>query len=289
MSDHLTALIFLVNTELTEAQLQQLNQYLEGRNIHMRNYTLSNVQEAYKTLFASVRTGIGNPMVRPRASRTRGTKRSFYLFEAGEYEGEEGYWAKDEETNEEAFLSTENETFWTLDEAKDEWHEANVAGRRIKKRGKGSTKSKRKFNSKRRGKFRPHKSGRAHVVNDDQPWQSGQWDEYSLEAYNDTLFGKGKGYGWKSGSEERKARKKMKKEMPSKDGPREISKENLRKARVSRTLPNQVMEMATTPTSQPKERCQMKLSLILQENGMTRLRNCVVRIEWWRIRRSAMG
>ena len=66
LNDHLTALIFLVNTELTEAQLQQMNQYLEGRNIHMRNYTLATVQEAYKTLFASVRTGIGNPMVRPR-------------------------------------------------------------------------------------------------------------------------------------------------------------------------------------------------------------------------------
>ena len=47
LNDHLTALIFLVNTELTEAQLQQLNQYLEGKNIHMRNYTLATVQEAY--------------------------------------------------------------------------------------------------------------------------------------------------------------------------------------------------------------------------------------------------
>ena len=152
LTDHLTALIFLVNTELTEAQLQQLNQYLEGKNIHMRQYTLANVQEAYKTLFASVRTGIGNPMVRPRTSRTRGSKRSFYLFEAGEFDGEEGYWAEDEETHQEGFLSTENEVFWTLDDEKDEWHEANVAGRKIKKRGKGSNKSRRKFKSKKRGK-----------------------------------------------------------------------------------------------------------------------------------------
>ena len=74
-------------------------------------------------------------MVRPGTSRgNRGTKRSFYLFEAGKYEGEKGYWAEDEDTNEEGFLSTENETFWTLDEANDEWHQANVAGRKIKKR-----------------------------------------------------------------------------------------------------------------------------------------------------------
>ena len=128
LSDHLLALIFLVNTELTESQLQQLNQHLEGKNVRMRNYTLTAVQEAYKTLFASVRTGIGNHMVRPRTSRTRG-KRSFYLFEAGQFDGEEGYWAEDVDTNQEGFLSTENDIFWTLDEAKEGWHEANVAGR----------------------------------------------------------------------------------------------------------------------------------------------------------------
>ena len=187
-----------------------MNQYLVGRNIHMRNYTLANVQEAYKTLFASVRTGIGNPMVRPGTSRgIRGTKRSFYLFEAGEYEGEEGYWAEDEDTNEEGFLSTENETFWTLDEAKDEWHEANVAGRKIKRRGKGKGKSRKRFQSKKRGKFRPHRNtGRAHVANDDQYWYSGQWDEQNAEGFNDTLFEKGKGYGWKSGKRGKKGKDK---------------------------------------------------------------------------------
>ena len=205
LTDHLTALIFLVNTELTEAQLQQMNQFLEGRNIHMRNYTLAIVQEAYKTLFASVRTGIGNPMVRPRTSRTRGSKRSFYLFEAGEFDGEEGYWAEDEDTHQEGFLSTENDVFWTLDEEKNEWHEANVAQRRIKKRGKGSTKSKGKFKSKKRGRFRPHRSSKAHAATEDPAWPSeGPWDPYNVEAGYDTLFGKGK--GWKSGKRKGKSK-----------------------------------------------------------------------------------
>ena len=146
----------------------------------MRNYTLANVQEAYKTLFASVRNGIEKPLVRPGSSR--GTKRSFYLFEAGEYEGEEGYWAEDEDTQEEGFLSAENEQFWTFDEANEEWQSANVAGRRIRKRVKGSSKNRKKFKSKKRGKFRPHKqSGRAHIANNDTTWQQGQWDEnYSI-------------------------------------------------------------------------------------------------------------
>ena len=69
--------------------------------------------------------------------------------------------------------------------------------------------------------------------------------------------------------EERKERIRMKKEeMPLKDGLKDTPKENSRKAKTSPTSPNQAMEQATTPTSQPKERHQEKDSPIMQENIM---------------------
>ena len=70
---------------------------------------------------------------------------------------------------------------------KDAWHEANVAGRRIKKR-KGSGKGgKRKSKAKKRGRFRPHGSKAHTSTEENQSW------EYQGQADYDTLYGKGKG------------------------------------------------------------------------------------------------
>ena len=151
------------------------------------------MQESFRTLFCSTRTGIRNPQVRLSGPTHR---RNFYLFEAGEFDGEEGYWAVDEDTNEEGFLSTEDDKFWTLDEETNEWHAANIAGRANKRR-KGSGQCKkglRKYKSKRRGNFRPYRrSGKAHL-NEEEWYEDNEWQN----DWQDSYFGK-KG-SWKNGS-----------------------------------------------------------------------------------------
>ena len=108
IGDHLLSLIFLANSDLNEQQRERLTSHLALRGMMMRDYSLRIVQESFRTLFCSTRTGIGNPQVRPSGLSHR---RNYYLFEAGEFDGEEGYWAEDEDTNEEGFLSTENTTW----------------------------------------------------------------------------------------------------------------------------------------------------------------------------------
>ena len=148
IGDHLLSLIFLANSDLNEQQRERLTSHLALRGIMMRDYSIKIVQESFRTLFCSTRTGIGNPQVRPSGLTHR---RNFYLFEAGEFEGEEGYWAEDEDTNEEGFLSTENDKFWTFDEDNDEWHSAQIAkGANKRRKGKGRAR-KAQGNTNRKG------------------------------------------------------------------------------------------------------------------------------------------
>jgi len=67
----------------------------------MRQYTLQIAQEAFKTLFANTKTGINDPSVRQggldHKGKGHGRHRSFYCFEIGTFDEDEGYWAVDEE------------------------------------------------------------------------------------------------------------------------------------------------------------------------------------------------
>ena len=121
----------------------------------MRNYTLDIVFGAFKTLFTSTKTGIADPSVRQGGlQRRHGRQRSFYIFEYGQWDEEDGYWAVDEEDEEqEGFLDINNDVFWTFNQETDDWEQANVAGHRRVKAGKGKGKVKRRYRKKFRGKF----------------------------------------------------------------------------------------------------------------------------------------
>ena len=167
MGNHMLSLIFLANLDLSEQQRKRLTSHLAYRNILMRKYNLDIIFEGFKTLFTSTKTGISDPLVRHGGlQRRHGRHRSFYLFEPGYWEEEEGYWAVDEENDdEEGFLDINNNVFWTFNQDSDDWEQANVVGHSRTKAGKGKGKGKRRYKKKFRGKFKPfRRSGRAHFA-----------------------------------------------------------------------------------------------------------------------------
>jgi plasmid stabilization system protein ParE len=89
-------LIFLANSDLSEQQRERLTSHLALRGIMMRDHTLDLIFTSFRTLFTLTKTGIGDPSIRPGRLERSSKRRSFYLFEAGEFDGEEGYWAVDE-------------------------------------------------------------------------------------------------------------------------------------------------------------------------------------------------
>ena len=127
-------LIFLANSDLSEQQRERLTSHLALRGIMIRDYTLDLIFTSLRTLFTSTKTGIADPSIRPGGIGRTSKQRSFYLFEAGEFDGEEGYWAVgDEDEEAEGLLSTENDTFWTLNPESGKWYFANLAGRKFKR------------------------------------------------------------------------------------------------------------------------------------------------------------
>ena len=179
---HMMSLIFLANSDLSETQRERLTSHLALRNVLMRNYNLDVVFEAFRSLFTSTKTGISDPSVRHGGlQRRQGRNRSFVTFELGSWDEQDGYWAADEENDEiEGFLDIENEIFWTFNQDTDEWEQANVAGHRRVKAGKGG-KGRRRFKKKFRGKFRPYrKQGKAHFA-DEYDAEDSQWDTASQQ------------------------------------------------------------------------------------------------------------
>ena len=163
----------------------------------MRNYTLEIVFAGFRTLFTSTKTGIADPSVRHGGlQRHHGRQRSFYIFEYGTWDEEDGYWAVDEEDDDqEGFLDINNDVFWTFNQETDDWEQANVAGHRRFKAGKG--KGKRRYKKKYRGKFRPFKrSGKAHFAENEYEAEDSQWDTASHQTgWHDSYYGKGKSQG----------------------------------------------------------------------------------------------
>ena len=158
------------------------------RNISLENCSYEMMKTQYHDLFITTRTSIQDPSIRPPGGNRSNT---FYILEQGEYEGEEGFWVKNEEGLE-GFMSTNDEdTFWVLEE-NDAFIARKVSGRnfRFKKR-KGKGKSTSKKGSHQRGGFKPFRKGssggKANMANEYQ------------DPYDQAYWGKGKGKKGKKG------------------------------------------------------------------------------------------
>ena len=152
LSDNLMSLIFLVQSDLNEQQREVCSQHvfapIEHEQLH---YTYLGVKSLVLDLFCGTATGTADPSV----GRHKGS--TFLVLDEGDLEEESGYWAMDQETGEEGFVSLVSESdFWALG-AKGGYTRRRIHGRRVRKtiqrrQGKGRGKGRRPSFTSRRGK-----------------------------------------------------------------------------------------------------------------------------------------
>ena len=106
MSDNLITLFFIIQSELTKSQRERLISAMSLRGVQLPQFTYEAVKAQYHELFITTRT---NPNIRPSGGKS---SRTFYILEAGESEGEEGFWVEDEEGAEGFCPLKDEESFW---------------------------------------------------------------------------------------------------------------------------------------------------------------------------------
>ena len=117
-SDNLATLMFIVGSDLDEAQRERLTSSLSLRNITVTAYTLGTVQPVFVELFCGPKSSMENPSLRVRSSGSN-TSRTFI---AENYpEDEYGLWAIDELTGEHGCVDDERSCFWAWDDNEYVW------------------------------------------------------------------------------------------------------------------------------------------------------------------------
>ena len=141
------ALFFLTFAELNERQRKRFVSSMSLRQVNMQAYTYLGVKQLFMELFASTRTGVADPLLRHNRRST------FIVLDEGTFEEEEGYWAQDADTGEEAFVSLFLEDEWYVFIAsKNSYARRRVRGRTFRKnKGKGKSRKGTGKRSKRPG------------------------------------------------------------------------------------------------------------------------------------------
>jgi hypothetical protein len=101
LQDPMFTYFFIVAADLNEQQRERFTSTMMLRNITVPQYTFDIVRTVFHDLFCAPRNSIENPHV--RSTRVDGSK-SFLILDQGELEGSYGYWAIDEDADEEGFL-----------------------------------------------------------------------------------------------------------------------------------------------------------------------------------------
>ena len=171
LGDNLYTLIFIVISDLSEAQRERLQSTLSLKSLRVEDYTFEPVRDAFVELFCAPRSSLDNPSLRASSqgqnpsSRVSGQgqrgQRSFCVLEDGILEGTTGYWVQDNETLEEGFIGEFEDIFWTWDDENSAWQTKPLQRRNLR-RGPKKGKSKRKerlqpFQGKRSGTCRSGK------------------------------------------------------------------------------------------------------------------------------------
>ena len=158
LGPNLFALVFIVVSDLSEAQRERLQSTLSLRGIRIEDYDFSIVKDVFLELFCAPKSSLDNPSLRVSGQGTH--QRSFCVLEDGTLEGTSGYWVQDDETGQEGFVGEFEDTFWTYDDTEWVWQTSPVK-KRFLRRGppKGNSKGK-----GRKGKYRFRPRGKGYVV-----------------------------------------------------------------------------------------------------------------------------
>ena len=204
-NDHLFAMLFLLQSDLNDAQRLTLVSQFRMQKISMKNWTHSLIKDLFIELFYNPRTNFDDPNVKPHTgSHTIGSRT--FLAVDGYSNGEEpalgtldgkwkGYWVEDEETGFEGFLEEHEDeegfnTFHIFDDSDECFKVRKVRGRKVGRRRKGKGKGKSK-GSKGRGRFK-----RFGKSNQGKGLETGEEEPESEDAYWGKKGGKkGKGKG----------------------------------------------------------------------------------------------
>ena len=155
LSDNLMSLIFLAQPDLNEQQRERFVSSMNIRQIAMPQHTYLQVKRHSLELFCVSRAGVADPNI------ARQKRSSFFFVDEGETEeGEQGFWAIDEETGEEGFTGL-------FTEAKGRYSKRRLYGRSFKK---GKPKGHGKKGKSSRSGLRPRSKGKGYAAWDnDQP------------------------------------------------------------------------------------------------------------------------
>ena len=118
LSDHLKSLMFLVASDLSEAQRVRLMNALSLQKMDVTAYTFEAVRKVFVRLFCSPKSSIENPSLRVNQYGNH-TSSTFIVEDLMEYEF--GQRATDEVTGEQGYVDDEGSCFWTWDNNKYAW------------------------------------------------------------------------------------------------------------------------------------------------------------------------
>ena len=123
--------MFIVASDLSEAQRERLTSSLSLKGIHVIAYTFDVVRTLFVELFCTPRSSIENPSLRV-SGYGNDRNRSFLVGESAE--DEYGQWATDEITGEQGYVDDERSCFWTWDDKEYAWQSRLFKGRQLKRR-----------------------------------------------------------------------------------------------------------------------------------------------------------
>ena len=141
-SDNLTTLMFIVASDLNEAQRERLTSSLALLEMNVTAYTLEAVKTVFVELFCSPKSSMENPSLRV-SGHGSSTSRTFIV--ENYTEDECGLWAIDEATGEQAFIDDKRSCFWTWDDNEYVWQSRKFQDRQDKRRKKGGKRKRQRW------------------------------------------------------------------------------------------------------------------------------------------------
>ena len=175
LGDNLMGLMLVAMADLNEAQRLSFTSATVTQKLKIPQYTFDNITEIFTELFCANKTAFNNPFL-----NTRTGGRSFFIVDEGEYEEETGYWAVDEDTQEEGFLPEYGETFWIYD-GNAYFGRRLTHGRNLKRPGKGKGKFKSRFSSKPGFKSRRKKGRKGRSYETEETLQEEDEEEENVD------------------------------------------------------------------------------------------------------------
>ena len=130
-SDNLTTLMFIVASDLSEAQRERLTSSLSLQGVEVTAYTSEAVRRVFVELFCTPKSSMENPSLRVNKCGSH-TSRTFIVEDV--IEDEFGKWATDEVTGEQGDVDDEGSCFWTWDNNEYAWRSRSCRARKLKKK-----------------------------------------------------------------------------------------------------------------------------------------------------------